>query len=503
MNLQALKPSHWVVAGMAAGLVWSAGQLLRASNEPIGGAGFIGQAEFEHWVRATPRLGSPWIADVIVHPRTGPVDLVTFRRLLPDSHRYDAESLAAPKPYVPLRIGPSSRPVYSVREYLAGAAPSLRARYAWWDEPRWIVLIWTTASVVLIGGVWPVVMRILAGAGSERKEKEEYDLDRFHHGREPADKHGRGTTRNGRKKLEELEAEMLAALTAAGPEAVIEDPKPETRNIKLQLTDKPLEPVAAPSAEAQNEYAGEFYPVAKKAPHGFTLVELLVVMGIILVLVSLLAPAIVTAQRQAQTTQCASNLRQIGTALIMYANHNGGSLPAWSGWHTWPPGLADDSAGPAWTIELMPYIGRPDLHVYNCPSFPARELRRNYFMAAQWSGRSGRHAMKLSDIKMTSRFVLGGDKTQRRLYPPPFGSSEHANDDADPDDSGAGDPVLAWPWDDGGFYMHRHGNNVLFDDTHVGFFDRYNAQLMTFNPKVMQDWAEVTPDASGGGGNER
>jgi prepilin-type N-terminal cleavage/methylation domain-containing protein/prepilin-type processing-associated H-X9-DG protein len=111
---------------------------------------------------------------------------------------------------------------------------------------------------------------------------------------------------------------------------------------------------------------------------GFSLVELLVVIGIIAVLIAILLPALQTARQDAQRVACESNLRQIGQIFDIYANEYYGYYPGLFGFEGYTGQVIQNYDQMGSTIETMQAfhqglmgtpsnIGMKDL-IWLCPS---------------------------------------------------------------------------------------------------------------------------------------
>ena len=101
-----------------------------------------------------------------------------------------------------------------------------------------------------------------------------------------------------------------------------------------------------------------------KCRHGFTLVELLVVITIIGILIALLLPAVQAAREAARRSQCANNVKQLALACIMHESANT-FLPT-GGWgYLWmgEPDRGFDKHQPGgWIYNILPYIEQETLH---------------------------------------------------------------------------------------------------------------------------------------------
>ena len=101
---------------------------------------------------------------------------------------------------------------------------------------------------------------------------------------------------------------------------------------------------------------------ARKA-RGFTLIELLVVIAIIAILAAILFPVFARARENARKSNCQSNLKQIGTGVMMYAQDFDEYMP-----FSWQ--ISNDQNGRIWPDAILPYI--KNTGVFNCPSFSTK-----------------------------------------------------------------------------------------------------------------------------------
>jgi prepilin-type N-terminal cleavage/methylation domain-containing protein/prepilin-type processing-associated H-X9-DG protein len=138
---------------------------------------------------------------------------------------------------------------------------------------------------------------------------------------------------------------------------------------------------------------------------GFTLVELLVVIGIIALLISILMPALAKVRDQAARTKCLANLRQLSTAWFMYASENKGKLV---GAETDTPGCWVEGGPAPETItrgELYRFLNTPE--VYKCPVDTIDRVRSysiNGYLNGHWATYPS--VTTLGTVKRSSEILL-------------------------------------------------------------------------------------------------
>jgi len=180
----------------------------------------------------------------------------------------------------------------------------------------------------------------------------------------------------------------------------------------------------------------------------FTLVELLVVIAVIAILAALLLPALSKAKESARQAPCASNLKQIVLAALIYADENEASFPAQAG--DGLPVRAAGGDGKNYYDLLMPLLSDPK--IWLCPSSQDKPGRlMSYHMNGLIITTNGLRASAIAEPASTLQIAETGIKARF-------------------------DEAYLRPDQAGGFLYdrpqrnHKDGSNAGFVDGHVKWY---------------------------------
>jgi prepilin-type N-terminal cleavage/methylation domain-containing protein len=217
----------------------------------------------------------------------------------------------------------------------------------------------------------------------------------------------------------------------------------------------------------------------RKNHRAFTLIEVLVVIAIIAILAALLLPVLSAAKQRAWTTQCQSNLHQIGLGMKMYADENNEMYPESGGTIRWDQ--KDSTTGNySWLRQIYSFV--QNTNAYHCPAdSPSQAGFFNYFngVRAAYVVANGFAPVNGRAIQFPDAYVMSGDTIGSTFTLDNADKDDYSYNCVGGDDNGM--PSEEWQ-------VHSKGQNILFEEGHMKWYKGYNTNEMTFRYNSMHGW---------------
>lgn len=251
------------------------------------------------------------------------------------------------------------------------------------------------------------------------------------------------------------------------------------------------------------------YNSPRRVRFGFTLVELLVVIGIIALLISILLPALQKAKERANAVKCQSNLRTLMQGAILFASENKDHLPGnyndrgqtleWKRDFLTGPQLSGTPANPPEAGTMFKFV--KNRNVYFCPSsvFGAAgagagtNLKFDY---AMFQGLAGAKLGKVPRVASFTTITKSGASTgqQKHSLPTPVFCDEHPltlNLDHQ-EGAHSNEDALSTVHSGGGYYSSLDGSVHWFQEAHPSV----NRAVNAFGLRWAARWYVTKPDGS-------
>jgi len=276
MSVQGWKWWQWLFVSLVVGGIVGLVLTTRDIDDPSLPSLSLGN--FLNKLRLRTESGEPIVTKIRVSPITRdnvgtPTQVVTFWEKLKNKETGSWDPVRQYRVYTKIPVFPKApRADYGISDYLADQKkefPALDTGYNWWQVPRNAWLVSMGGSVLLIGIIWPQVIRLLVKMGlgnPELPQEAGYDLSKVRQ---------RSTARAAAPVATSEEAAQLAALNAqlesnVADMLIAEDERDEAEErrheqaVIRKLSDAPLEPQETDTKPEENKnFGGEYYPVAR------------------------------------------------------------------------------------------------------------------------------------------------------------------------------------------------------------------------------------------------